>query len=57
MAAGLYKDATDAEFNCYHPDFKRPSRDYRFCDVPHDILIAFPANKDQIVDAWLQVAF
>lgn len=57
MAAGVYKDATDAEFNCYIPDFKRPSRDYRFCDVPQHILIAFPANKDQIVDAWLQVTF
>jgi hypothetical protein len=55
MAAGVYKEATEAEFNCYHPLFSRPSRPYRFCVVPHHILIAFPANKDQIIDAWLQV--
>lgn len=55
MAAGVYKEATEADFNCYSPYFNLPSRVYRFCNVPHRILIAFPANKDQIIDAWLQV--
>ena len=55
MAAGVYMKVTEGSYNCYEVFFHLEGREYTFCDVPQRILIAFPANKDQIIDAWLQV--
>jgi hypothetical protein len=53
MAAGVYKAITENEANCYVVSYDN-SRRYRFCNVPHNVLVAFPTTGP-VTHAWLSV--
>lgn len=55
MAAGVFKAASETPDNCYVEEFNENSRPYRFCNVPHHVLVALPASNGDTTESWLRV--